>query len=151
MLDSDILFFSCPEEIVKLVESPRSGSFVFERDIQDAYFDSRERIAEQFRTDIAARVNCGIMLADVSNFDYGKIEDWLNRAPIEKHPWAEQTLWAMYAGQKRTAFFSSDYDVTMSAEIDRNAIMKHYIKPIRDYMYTEGIPFLERHMEATRS
>ncbi|MGO9336310.1 MAG: hypothetical protein ACLPY1_02260 [Terracidiphilus sp.] len=150
MLDSDILFFLRPEELMSHLESPRSGLFVFERDMQNAYFDSRERIAEVFNIEVAAQVNCGIMQADISDFDHAKIEGWLGRAPIENHPWTEQTLWAMYAGKKRTTFLGSDYDVTMSAKIEPNALMKHYIKPIRDFMYTQGIPYLERHLEAIR-
>jgi hypothetical protein len=35
----------------------------------------------------------------------------------------------------------------MSAGIAPEAVMKHYIKPIRDYIYTDGIPSLSRHLE----
>jgi hypothetical protein len=147
MLDSDVLFFSRPEELVRQIESVGSGRFVFERDMQDAYFDSRHRIRESFNIEIASQVNCGIMLADISNFDYGRIERWLGQAPIEKHPWAEQTLWAMYAGQGRTTLLGEEYDVTMSEQIKSKTVMKHYIKPIRDFMYTQGIPHLIRCLE----
>ncbi|MGA9669479.1 MAG: hypothetical protein WBQ94_09740 [Terracidiphilus sp.] len=91
------------------------------------------------------------MLADISNFDYARVEHWLGQASIERHPWAEQTLWAMYAGQGRTTLLSNDYDVTMSAEINSKTVMKHYIKPIRDFMYVEGIPHLLRCLEQTPS
>jgi len=147
MLDSDVLFFERPEELVRHIESAHSGRFVFERDIQDAYFDSKAIIKERFNVEIAAQVNCGIMLADISNFDYGRIEDWLGQASVENHPWAEQTLWAMYAGRGRTALLGKRYDVTMSEHIDSNTVMKHYIKPIRDFMYTQGIPHLFRCLE----
>jgi hypothetical protein len=151
MLDSDILFFSRPEELVRQIASARSGSFVFERDMQDAYFDSRANIRERFNIEVAAQVNCGIMLADISNFDHARIENWLGQAPIEKHPWAEQTLWAMYAGQGRTTLLGKEYDVTMSEHIKSRTVMKHYIKPIRDFMYTQGIPHLSRCLEQRAS
>ena len=151
MLDSDILFFSRPEELVGQIESARSGRFVFERDMQDAYFDSRASIRERFNIEVAAQVNCGIMLADISNFDYARIEGWLGLAAIEKHPWAEQTLWAMYAGQGRTTFLGKEYDVTMSEQIKSKTVMKHYIKPIRDFMYTQGIPHLIRCLDQGQS
>ena len=147
MLDSDILFFSRPEELVGQIETVCPGRFVFERDMQDAYVASRTSIRDRFNIEIAAQVNCGIMLADISNFDYARIEQWLGQAPIENHPWAEQTLWAMYAGQGRTTLLGKDYDVTMSEHIKSKTVMKHYIKPIRDFMYTQGIPHLIRCLE----
>jgi hypothetical protein len=142
MLDSDVFFFERPDELVRHIESVRSGRFIFERDMQDAYFDSRASIQERFNVEIAAQVNCGIMLADISNFDYARVEHWLGQGAFEKHPWAEQTLWAMYAGQRRTTLLGEEYDVSMSEQIKSNTIMKHYIKPIRDFMYTQGIPHL---------
>jgi hypothetical protein len=149
MLDSDILFFRRPEELVECVATHCSGRFIFERDMQDAYFESPENIHKTFQVEVASQVNCGIMVADVSNFDYAQIERWLGYDGIGKHPWAEQTLWAMYAGKGRTKFLSEPYDVSMSASIAPEAVMKHYIKPIRDYIYTQGIPSLSRYLELT--
>jgi hypothetical protein len=148
MLDSDVLFFRRPEELMKYLNGGRGGNFVFERDPQDSYFDSRENICRNFDVDIAPRVNCGIMIADIANFDYPQIEKWLgNDAFLKKHHWAEQGLWAMYAGEARATFLSEPYDVNLSAEIAPNAVMKHYIKPIRDFIYTSGIPHLSRCLE----
>jgi hypothetical protein len=148
MLDSDVLFFRRPEELMKHLNEGRGGHFVFERDPQDSYFDSRENIRKSFDVEIAPRVNCGILVADIANFDYAQIEKWLaNDAFAKKHHWAEQGLWAMYAGASRTAFLSETYDVSLSAEIEPNAVMKHYIKPIRDFIYTSGIPHLSRCLE----
>jgi hypothetical protein len=147
MLDSDILFFKRPDELVRYLNAEYPARFVFERDIQDAYFESRENIRKTFEVDVASSVNCGIMLADIEKFDYARIEGWLGDASIGRHPWAEQTLWAMYAGEERTTFLSEPYNVNISAEIEANAVMKHYIKPIRDFIYTQGIPHLSRCLE----
>lgn len=147
MLDSDIFFLSRPEELVARLGSMRSGQFVFERDMQHAYFASQEEIQERFGVQVSARVNCGIMLADISHFKYDLLEKWLDRGGFERHPWAEQTLWAMYAGHERTAFLGNDYDVTTTAKIDANTVMKHYVKPIRDFLYTDGIPRLRERLE----
>ena len=148
MLDSDVLFFRRPEEIIMHLSSTRSGQFVFERDMQDSYFDSRDGIRERFGVEVPGRINCGIMLADISNFDYACIEQWLGQVSIENHPWAEQTLWAMYAGAKRTTFLGKEYDITNSHRIESDSVMKHYVKPIRVFMYTQGIPRLLQGLEA---
>lgn len=143
MLDSDIVFLDVPEELKVHLEHPKEGRFVFERDFQNAYFAPPEVIKDDFGVDVSAHINCGIMMADVSEFNYCNLEKWLERREIMKHPWAEQTLWAMYAGADRSELLGMEYDVTMSPKIDPGSIMKHYIKPIRDFMYTDGIPRLK--------
>jgi len=144
MLDSDVLFFHRPDELLSCLNGASRGNFVFERDPQDSYFNSRENIQKSFDIGVAPRVNCGIMVADLTHFDYARIEQWLgNAAFLKKHHWAEQGLWAMYAGEARTQFLGESYDVSLSAEIEPDAVMKHYIKPIRDYIYTQGIPHLD--------
>jgi len=148
MLDSDVLFLRTPEELVEHLQSQERGQYVFERDMQDAYFASRDTIRERFDVEVAACVNCGIMLADISGFRYELLEQWLGRADMYGHPWAEQTLWAMYAGKERTVILGEGYDVTATSQIDPNAVVKHYIKPIREFMYVEGIPYLSAQFSA---
>ncbi len=147
LLDSDVFFLKRPDELMQHLTSGGKRGFVFERDIEDAYFASRAEIKRQFHVDIAARVNTGIMIADVSGFDHARLETWLAEGAIETHPWAEQTLWAMYAGRERTVLLGQEYDVTMAGHIEPNAVAKHYIKPIRDFLYMEGIPYLSRHLD----
>jgi hypothetical protein len=57
----------------------------------------------------------------------------------------------MYAGQERTEILGKEYEVTMSPYIEPVTVVKHYITPIRDFMYTQGIPYLERYLETIRS
>jgi hypothetical protein len=146
-LDSDVLFFSRPDELIRQIESVRSGCFVFERDAEESYFESRENILKTFNVSIASRVNSGIMLADIARFDFARIDGWLGADSVRKHQWVEQTLWAMYAGEARTTFLGEFYDVTTSAKIEPGTVAKHYITPIRDFMYMDGIPHLSRVLE----
>ena len=143
ILDSDVLFFRRPDELVELLEGESSQQFVFQRDSVDSYFDSRENIQKVFDVQIASRVNSGIVIADVEQFDYARLDSLIGRGTFEyAHHWAEQTLWAMYAGVERTILLSEPYDLTMSTEIKPDTVMKHYVKPIRDFIYTDGIPRL---------
>jgi len=151
ILDSDVLFLRRPEELIQYLGSNLCSRFVFERDFQEAYFATIDEIRERFSVDVASRVNVGIIAADVSNFDYAKIERWLAQDEVAQHPWAEQTLWAMYAGRERTTILGAAYDVTMAARVAPGTVAKHYIGPIRDFLYTEGIPYLKRHLELTLS
>jgi hypothetical protein len=142
ILDSDVLFLKRPDELMMHLGPNWSERFVFERDARDSYIATRAEIKRMFNVDVPPRVNSGIMIADVSAFEYSRIEKWLGNDPIWIHPWGEQTLWAMYAGQERTAFLSEEYDVTEEPHLEPNKVAKHYIKPIRDFMYMEGIPHL---------
>src|SRR5271166_4559273 len=67
MIDSDVLFLKRPEELLKLLDSNSHGRFVFQRDMQNAYFATIVNIKDNFDVDIAPQVNTGIMLADVSS------------------------------------------------------------------------------------
>ncbi len=151
MIDSDVLFLKRPAELMKHLLSNRRGRFVFLRDFQDAYFASGLDIKTTFDIEISPRVNCGIMFADVSNFEYGKLERWLGQSGVQDHPWAEQTLWAMYARQERTDLLGKEYDVTLWPHLEPDTVVKHYIRPIREFMYVEGIPHLIRCLEQERN
>ncbi len=48
----------------------------------------------------------------------------------------------MYAGPGRITLFREEYDVAMSEQTKSNTVMKHYIKPIHEFIYTERIPHL---------
>ena len=147
ILDSDVLFLNRPVELISyLAPGPRSR-FVFERDYQDAYFGSAADIRERFGVDIASRINVGIVFADVSDFDFSRIDRWLGAKGVADHCWAEQTLWAMYAGREETALLGEEYDVKLEPHIEPNTVAKHYIGPIRDFLYTEGIPYVRRLLE----
>ena len=125
MLDSDVLFLKRPEQLIRHLEAKRPGHFVFLRDVQDAYFTSRLDIKRTFDVDIAPRVNCGMMFADVSSFEYSKLERWLGQPGVQSHAWAEQTLWAMYAGQERTEILGREYDATEWPHIEPGTVVKH--------------------------
>lgn len=147
MLDSDVLFLRRPVELIRYLTPGHCSRFVFQRDYQDAYFASTADIKGRFGVDITPRINVGIVFADVSDFNFSKIDKWLGADGLANHGWAEQTLWAMYAGQEHTAFLGEGYDVTTEVHIGPATVAKHYIGPIRDFLYMEGIPYLSRRLE----
>jgi hypothetical protein len=144
MLDSDVLFLKRPVELMKHLKSGSADKFVFERDYQDSYFASTSDIKERFGVDVASRINVGIVFADVSGFDLSEINEWLGADGVADHCWAEQTLWAMYAARRQTVLLGEGYDVTIDPRIDANTVAKHYVTPIRDFLYIQGIPYLSR-------
>ena len=143
VLDSDVLFFREPVELNAHLAARRPGSFVFLRDYQDAYFAPRHRIREEFGLDLPPAVNCGLMFADVSGFHYDWFEDWLTRPEVFSHGWSEQTLWAMYGARMDIRILGGDYVVRPGRGIPSRMVLRHYVTPVRDLMYVEGIPYLD--------
>ncbi len=148
MLDSDVLFFDEPTELVDRVADRTPGDFVFQNDMQDAYALPRAHIARDLGLDVPPALNCGIMLADVADFRYEWIEEWLALPGMLTHGWSEQTLWAMYAARHRPFRLSDDYALVCSRGISQSMAAKHYVKPIRDLLYVEGIPHLHALLSA---
>ncbi len=140
MLDSDVLFFRRPDELLGYLEHLSPGTFVCQEDCQHAYFASLESIQKKYGLHMPSRVNVGMTLADVRDFDHSALEQWLIEDRVMTHPWAEQTLWAMYASRRNLRFLSSAYPIALSCGIGASQVVKHYVKPIRDLLYTEGLP-----------
>ncbi len=147
MLDSDVLFFEEPVELLARLADRKPGDFLFQNDFQDAYAAPRDSLAADFGVEVPPALNCGILLADISDFRYDWIEAWLARPGLLHHCWSEQTLWAMYAARHRPRRLSDDYAILCSRGIRRGMAAKHYVKPIRDLLYVEGIPHLSALLE----
>jgi len=147
MLDDHILFFARPERLVQRLCDLEPGQFVFGRDANDCYACSRDQILEWFGVEVGERVNCGIMLAEISDFKYELLESWLGNSQMNCHSWAEQTLWAMYAGKKRSVFLGQEYDVTACPTIESACVLKRYPEPSRRAVYDEGIARVEGELE----
>jgi hypothetical protein len=140
MLDADVLFLRRPDELIGCMESLGGGTFVFQKDIQNAYFAEPAEIDQRFGVKVPEQANVGIMFADVHQFDYARVEAWLHQADLMRHSWAEQTLWTMYAGNERAKLLGDGYSVTLEKGVGRDRVVKHYISPIREFIYTEGLP-----------
>jgi hypothetical protein len=148
MLDSDVLFFRRPDELLRHLNVLVPGRFVFHRDCQESYVMDRHRLAAEFGCQIDGQINVGVMLADVSGFRYDCLEDWLSHSAFMSHPWSEQTLWAMYASRHEVKLLSADYLVKLGPGIQDSTVLKHYVKPVRELLYVEGLPLAARALRA---
>ncbi|HEY4324128.1 MAG TPA: hypothetical protein VGN20_09080 [Mucilaginibacter sp.] len=96
LIDSDVLFFSRPNEILDIVEN---GTFngCYNKDVTDAYCFSIEMMDKYLPAPIVSRFNSGVFLYnfDVDFFHF--VESILKNEKMSSIPWhIEQTLFAMY-------------------------------------------------------
>ncbi len=148
VLDSDVLFFREPVELKLHLAARRPGRFVFLRDYQDAYFAPRHQILAEFGLDLPPAANSGVLFGDVSGYRYDWLEKWLTRPEVRSHCWSEQTLWAMYASRKDFHVLGNDYVVRTGCCVPSRVVLRHYVTPVRDLMYVEGIPHVARLLHA---
>jgi hypothetical protein len=139
MLDADVLFLEPPHGLMAYLDADEDDVFVFQPDCQSAYFAEPDAILARFGVEVPERANVGILVASVRGFDYGRIEAWLRYPEVRTHFWAEQTLWAMYAGRDRARLLGPAYAVRLERGIRPGSVVKHYVSPIRELIYTEGL------------
>lgn len=144
-IDSDILFFSEPSELIAALSEEGWGN-MFNRDIDDCYVDTRRNIFQAMGVSPASKVNAGLWVADVDIINLDTVEKWLAEPVLRKRPYyytLEQTLISMLAhkSSKGVSYFSKEYDVSYGKSVDGNCV-KHYVGKIRHGFELEGLRFL---------
>ena len=147
MLDDGVLFVGLPERLLENLRDYEPGQCVFGWGTGDSYACSQKQIFERLGAKVGERVNCEIMLADISEFSYELLEQWLHRNEIKNHSWMEQTLWAIYAGRGRTVFLERKYDVTVCPTVQPACFLKRFFRPLRKAIYSESISRVRRELE----
>jgi hypothetical protein len=142
LLDSDVLFFRRPEEVLAWVDRGEAESF-FNPDFQDAYTISREDAQARWGIDLWPMVNTGLSLLPRAILDLGLCEKWLGDAAIiapEHIAWREQTLLALSASRLgRGGLLPESYEVSFNPEMANNAVTRHYVGDMRSQFYAEGV------------
>lgn len=147
LLDSDILFFRRPDEVLDWVDRGEAESF-FNPDFQDAYTITREHAESRWGVKLWPQVNTGLSLLPPSIVDLEWCEKWLGDESImapEHIAWREQTLLALSASRHgRGGLLPESYEVSFNPEIASDAVSRHYVGDMRAQFYAEGIVRVRR-------
>ena len=141
ILDSDILFYRHPTEIMAWVNGSTNDCW-FNEDCAEASIISAENAWEDLGVKLWPRVNSGCCLLQKSAIDLEFCERALGETSITKgHIWRiEQTLIALCASRHgRGGLLPKTYEVTLSKTASSDVIMRHYVGAVRDYFYSEGL------------
>ena len=143
LLDSDVLFFSEPTELLRRIEDPEYRLNTFNEDDETAYVVDPERVALGFA--LQPRINSGLAVIQPAAIRLDWIEEFLAiPGMLGGHFWRiEQTLFALCASRYGVELLPREYTVRLDAGIN-DSPMRHYVGAIRHLLYREGISRLVR-------
>ncbi len=142
LLDSDVLFFAEPKELLRRLETPEYRLNCVNGDIQSAYTVTPQLAQEHCGVRLIERFNSGLGLIHRESLNLDWIEEFLAIPGIIGNFWLiEQTLYALCSSRFGVELLPQKYDVFLKGEVgDRPS--RHYVGAIRHLMYREGIPLI---------
>lgn len=145
-IDSDVLFFARPEELLDRCSKP-GGSYLFQRDPVSTYNISAEHAQQQFGINLAPRVNTGIMVYQRGLPDLAAFERYLADPGVAvPNGFIEQTLYALHASAVGSvAYLPDTYAVDLRAGLPYDGLIaRHYAGATRPLLTAEGMPWVLR-------
>jgi hypothetical protein len=140
-LDSDIIFFRRPSELLVADDGPLPVS-LFQRDPASTYNLSEERARNELGVDLAPQINTGITLFPPESLDLTRCESYLAHPEVARITgWMEQTLHALCASdQGRVAYLPDSYLISLERHADPTSLVaRHYAGPSRSLLTEEGM------------
>jgi hypothetical protein len=146
LLDSDLVFFQRPDELLSRLDGEYSDRNAFNAGQNLMLNISALEARQQFGIDLVERINSGlaVLRPEVFNFDW--MEEFLGSESIwSGHVWRiEQTLLALAASRDGVdLLLEREYRVSLN-EGSSGCVVKHYVGVVRHLMYREGIARLVR-------
>lgn len=139
-LDSDVLFFKGPTELLRRIEDHDYRLNVVNRDIASAYNVDPKVVKTQIGINLIERFNAGLGLIHKDSLRLDWVEEFLGLpAIVEGHFWRiEQTLSALSSSRFGVELLPPSYDIRLNGEIS-DSPSRHYVGAIRHLFYREGI------------
>ncbi len=139
LLDSDVLFFDTPVELLNAAKASPTVN-VFNAGQRSMYTLPPEELRRLTGLEIPERLNSGLAIVARESMRLEWLEEFLGLPGIMGHHWRiEQTLYTLCAARHGAGLLSSAYDVTLHRHAPSGVPCRHYVGPIRDLMYREGV------------
>ncbi len=142
VLDSDVLFFQRPDEIMDWADDPLTQKCWFNRDAREFSNVSDFEAREELGVDLWPRVDCGIALIYRPIVDLGFCDRALATTAILRgaEDRIEQTLFALCASQHgQGGLLPKTYEVSLKGRASPDAISRHYVPAVRNRFFSEGL------------
>jgi len=142
VIDSDVLFFARPGEIVDWATGPNTRACWFNEDVQESALLSAEEAREELDIKLWSRVNSGLCLIHKPAIEYDLCDRALALTSIlSGQIWRiEQTLFALCASHAgRGGLLPKTYEVSLRRRASLGTIARHYVGKVRDRFYGEGL------------
>ncbi|MGC4020656.1 MAG: hypothetical protein QM734_01265 [Cyclobacteriaceae bacterium] len=143
LLDSDVLFFSSPDVLIKRIEDLSYKKNTFNKDAMYGYTIPFDELQKQLDFELIPYFNSGLGLIHKESINFEWIDKFLSIPDIVGHFWRiEQTLFALCSSKYGVELLPSEYDVRLDSGVD-GLPSRHYVGKIRHLMYKEGIKNLQ--------
>jgi hypothetical protein len=148
LLDTDVLFFAAPRELLDAVRT-NAPPALFNRDSKNWYNLTAAAARERYDVELVERINAGLALIRRADWRLDWIDHYLSDPDILSEPWlTEQTVQALMASRIGMAFLPPTYLCSVEAGLTAPdgvpLVAKHYPGHPRPLFYREGIPALVR-------
>ncbi|MBB01763.1 hypothetical protein GYB59_15395 [bacterium] len=139
LLDSDVLFFREPTELLRRIESNDYILNSVNGDVASAYTVSSELAEKEAGVNLLPRFNSGLGVIHRDSLNLDWIEEFLQLPGILGHFWRiEQTLYALCSSRYGVELLPEEYDVFLKGNVGERP-SRHYVGAIRHEMYREGM------------
>ena len=143
LLDSDVLFFREPTELLRRIEDPTYQKNCVNGDVASAYTVDPLVVSEHKGMCLIARFNSGLGLIHKNSLCLRSLEEFLSLpGTVDGHFWRiEQTLYALCSSRFGVELLPEEYSVRLDWGINGSPC-RHYVGAIRQLFYREGIRHL---------
>jgi hypothetical protein len=144
LLDSDVLFFEEPVELLRRIEDPDYALNSVNADLASAYTVDPAEVFARLGLELPERFNSGLGLIHRDSLKHDWIEEFLGLPGILGHFWRiEQTLFALCSARFGVELLPVEYRISLNPRVESCAA-KHYVGAVRHLMYREGMAELVR-------
>jgi len=131
LLDSDVLFFEEPTELLRRIEDPQYNKNSVNGDVATAYTVKQEGVQERLGIKLIDRFNSGLGLIHRDSLQLNWIEEFLDLPDATSHFWRiEQTMFALCSCRYGVELLPKEYDVFLNGKLNGQP-SRHYVGAIR--------------------
>jgi hypothetical protein len=142
VLDTDILYFAPPSELMRWVDSP-DGEMWFNRDLSETCQLPARACKDELGFDLWPEVNAGLSCVhnpSVQLKDTERFLELVERQQTADQWMLEQTLYALHASQNnKGGLLPPKYELSVLQSRRDDSVCRHYVGAVRDLFFTEGI------------
>lgn len=147
MLDSDIIFYTAPYELIHFFERGTTDvDMLYLTDMQDAYIARVDELSKIFHIHIVPRLNSGIIAlkrqcvgADYIYKYYRTVREEFHKKNIHIE-WMEQTGYAIIASKIASSSLPHTYAIHRG--VNPNTVCRHYVHDIRKFYLIDVLTHL---------
>ena len=149
MLDTDVLFFRRPTELLEIAGRADHLNTYNRDPLAYPYNISAETVEREFNMRLVEGVNTGLALINRETVRFDRIKQYLTeRSVLASLHFAEQTILALLASEFGCSMLPDTYCCSKSRGLTtangEPLVAKHYIETPRPLLFEEGMPEVNR-------